>query len=274
MGCATAYRAYRDARKIFDDMNDPSQFKSSLEALLGRYNLLRESQIAAAKIIKSYPQSTGARILKELCELSEPGITSKKGFQLQLKRELGALDRRVSVLLKKKSAIKPEDKWHSSFICRWQISKILRKPEYTLGGITKQALNKIPVWKNIVADSGGATKSLVNLNTIFGDMNGIVIAKTKIKAPRTGTWDLKAGYDGGVRVFVDGKQVIDDPARKNPAVYDRTVVPVKLSKGTHWITVAQDTDGGQGWGFYLRFGIPRNMQKKTVKSVFPEEMQK
>jgi len=65
--------------------------------------------------------------------------------------------------------------------------------------------------------------------------------------------------------------VLFDGERKNPAVPDRTRLSVKLSRGRHVIGIALDTADGNGWGVYLRFGIPKERREKSKKSapVFP-----
>jgi predicted dehydrogenase len=273
IGAATTYRAYRDARQLLNDLANPHQYRETIEALLGRMPVLQESQRMARKIIDRYPESVGGRVLRDMLDLSEPGVTSKTGFEAALRRELRGFEQRVQALLRKREASEkqPADSWHSPFISRWKLARLQRKTKDGLKAVRPVKPSDASLeWRDLYAD-GAATASphLVNLHTAFGDLDGIALAATRLKVARTGTWDLKLGHDGGARVFVDGKEVLCQPARANPAVADRTVVPVRLTKGTHSLLVALDTDNGNGWGFFLRFAIPKAQQKKTSKPVFP-----
>lgn len=83
---ATAYRAFRDARTLAPECTDPRQIRRTAEALLPRLGALRESQTAAARIIEAYPDSVGARVLREMLELSEPDVTSRPEFETEVRR--------------------------------------------------------------------------------------------------------------------------------------------------------------------------------------------
>lgn len=64
---------------------------------------------------------------------------------------------------------------------------------------------------------------------------------------------LKAllGYDGPVKVWVDGKAVFCDPAGTNPARPEDAVIPFPVKEGTHEILVALGSHGA-AWGIFLR----------------------
>ncbi len=61
------------------------------------------------------------------------------------------------------------------------------------------------------------------------------------------------GYDGPVKLWIDGRLRWHDPAGKNPAVPDGHSIPVALSRGRHEVAVALGSNGGLAWGLYLRF---------------------
>jgi hypothetical protein len=65
--------------------------------------------------------------------------------------------------------------------------------------------------------------------------------------------NLRFGYDGPARVWVDDTSVFTDMSGTNPALPDAKIVPLSLKKGTHKIAVAMDLNGGKAWGFFMRF---------------------
>ncbi len=62
------------------------------------------------------------------------------------------------------------------------------------------------------------------------------------------------GYDGPVKVWIDGQLVGQDPKGLNPAFGDKLVCqPVKLARGRHEAVIALSTNLGRAWGVMLRF---------------------
>jgi hypothetical protein len=61
------------------------------------------------------------------------------------------------------------------------------------------------------------------------------------------------GYDGPVKMWVDGKEVFHDPNGTNPAYPDMKAARFRAARGSHDVVVALGTNGGQAWGIYLRF---------------------
>lgn len=60
------------------------------------------------------------------------------------------------------------------------------------------------------------------------------------------------GYDGPVRVWMNGDQVFTDTAGANPALRDSARIPVRLRPGGNEVVVVLDADGGKAWGIFLR----------------------
>ena len=65
--------------------------------------------------------------------------------------------------------------------------------------------------------------------------------------------DIMLGYDGPVKVWLDGRPVYHDPNGTNPALPDEVKIPVKLSRGNHAVRVALASNHGKAWGIFLRF---------------------
>ena len=69
-----------------------------------------------------------------------------------------------------------------------------------------------------------------------------------------GDWELNLlfGYDGPVRLWLDGKEAFYDPNGTFPAVRDFVAIPARVKTGDHDLVLALGTHGGLARGFYLR----------------------
>ncbi|MHB9026877.1 MAG: sialate O-acetylesterase [Armatimonadota bacterium] len=73
------------------------------------------------------------------------------------------------------------------------------------------------------------------------------------------------GYDGPVKMWVDGKQIFHDPKGTNPAEVDRTAVRFVAGKGAHEILIALGSNNGMAYGVSLRFerlDVPKRLIAK------------
>ena len=82
---------------------------------------------------------------------------------------------------------------------------------------------------------------------------GVIAFKCRFRCPSDMRLDALLGYDGPVRLWVDGKERFHDPNGKNPAVPDKVRVSFVARKGLHEVLVALDSNTGNAWGIYLRF---------------------
>ncbi|MCK6486754.1 MAG: family 20 glycosylhydrolase [Planctomycetes bacterium] len=60
------------------------------------------------------------------------------------------------------------------------------------------------------------------------------------------------GYDGPVRVWLNGVEVFTDRSGANPALRDMAAIPLAPRSGANELAIALDADGGKAWGIYLR----------------------
>ena len=61
------------------------------------------------------------------------------------------------------------------------------------------------------------------------------------------------GYDGPVKLWINGKEVLHDPNGTNPAVEDAKKIKFDASIGRHEIVVGFGTNSKRAWGVFLRF---------------------
>ncbi len=71
---------------------------------------------------------------------------------------------------------------------------------------------------------------------------------------------LLLGYDGPVKAWVDGKQLLHDPKGTNPAAAEKLAARFQAVAGEHEMIVALGTNHGAAWGIFMRLerlGVPR-----------------
>jgi predicted dehydrogenase len=88
---STAYRAYRDWQQVAADLNEPARLADILDNLIEKTPQLIEVQEQARKIITAYPDSPGARVLREMLALTDEEVISSPGFAGDLKQERAKL---------------------------------------------------------------------------------------------------------------------------------------------------------------------------------------
>ena len=60
------------------------------------------------------------------------------------------------------------------------------------------------------------------------------------------------GYDGPVKMWIDGRECFHDPDGVNPALIDKGRAVVDVGAGVHDVLVALGSNCGKAWGIYLR----------------------
>lgn len=263
------YRAFRDWTKVTQEMNDPGQVVALADRVMTALPRLNEVQKIARQIVDRYPESVGGRVLGEMLALSDEPITTRPDYLKKLKAERAKLTRTTAALAAaraRRQLGKPADKWVSPFLEKWRISN-LRARKGDVASAPAARLSQRLGWMPL---SDASYPHFVNAHALLGERDGIAYLATRIKVAKRSKWDLLLGYDGGVRVFVDGKSVFCDPKRINPAKPDRASIALDLKPGVREIVVALDTDKGMGWGIYARLAVPKALRKKGKPPLFPE----
>lgn len=86
----------------------------------------------------------------------------------------------------------------------------------------------------------------------IGGKAGVAYFVADLELGPTSRGVLHLGYDGPVRVWLNGREVFRGPGR-NPAKVDQTSVPVEFQHGVNRVAVALDTHGGKACGVFLRY---------------------
>ncbi len=81
------------------------------------------------------------------------------------------------------------------------------------------------------------------------------------------------GYDGPIKIFIDGKEIFHDPEGTNPAWEDKAKVKFDIMPEIHRIIIALGSNKCKAWGIYFRFeriDIPDEKLKETISVLLPE----
>ncbi len=110
----------------------------------------------------------------------------------------------------------------------------------------------------------GAAGWEIPLREVAGKPDGLVYIGNRFTVAKGGQWAILLGYEGNVKVFVDGKAVFYEPRRHDPSkplvrcyrfhrrAY-RSLIFVTLDPGLHEVTIALDARQGIGSGLTFRF---------------------
>ncbi len=135
----------------------------------------------------------------------------------------------------------------------WLVSKRVPKPKGGLAAAPCRGLDARLGWTVLEA----AADDFLSVHERLGEADGMVYFANRFHVPVPRVWGLRLGYDGGVKVFVDGETVLVDPETRNPAFPGRMQVEMPLARGDHEVVIAFDTAAGKGWGIFFAWVLPR-----------------
>ncbi|MHB9071319.1 MAG: GH116 family glycosyl-hydrolase [Sedimentisphaerales bacterium] len=99
------------------------------------------------------------------------------------------------------------------------------------------------------------TDSFINLHPELSTAksNAVIYMTARIHCHQSMALTALLGYDGPVKLWVDGVERFCDPCGTTPSSPDRGRVVFDANAGEHEIVVAIEAARGQSWGIYLRF---------------------
>ena len=135
-----------------------------------------------------------------------------------------------------------------SFLDTWTISPRMEDGDLADVDPAKAAsLCSIPVMCHPV---GHVLAGFADLRQEISRQPGIVYLRTTFFR-QAGRGTLLLGYDGPVRVWLNGNQVFFGPGT-NPAVLDQLKLYVNFREGNNDLLIAFNSNGGKAWGLFAR----------------------
>ena len=141
----------------------------------------------------------------------------------------------------------------AAFIENWKVSDLL--PGKSLQDARYPETPDLHGWHSVKCLSPNQIAAgFVSAKPIINRQAGMLYLVSDIEVGPTDRGTLFLGYDGPVRVWVNGLEVFIGMGT-NPAVPDKTVVDVRFRHGRNRIAIALDTNQGQACGIYARYDI-------------------
>lgn len=118
-------------------------------------------------------------------------------------------------------------------------------------------LNSVPPddllqWQPYATEPSSGFCNLHDILERVGEQDAVVWIGCRVRCPEAMRVAVLLGYDGPVKLFVDGQAVFHDPNGTNPARPDSATPEVALAVGEHALAVALGANQGKAWGVYLR----------------------
>ena len=118
-----------------------------------------------------------------------------------------------------------------------------------------EALDRVPSverlrWQRQAVEPDTHFCNLHDRLQAVGDEDAVVWLGCRVRCAEAMRVALRLGYDGPVKLFVDGRPVFHDP---NPAKPDTAAPEVALAAGEHELALALGANQGKAWGAFLRF---------------------
>ena len=142
------------------------------------------------------------------------------------------------------------------FITQWRTAGIAGGTLATASYADPDAAPKMG-WRELSANPPGKPRSegeggFADVRQVHGGKQALVYLCSDLQVGPTDRGSLFFGYDGPIRVWLNGTQVFEGPG-DNPATRDKTELPVAFKHGVNRLVIALDTHGGKAWGVYARF---------------------
>jgi hypothetical protein len=177
-------------------------------------------------------------------------------------------DERIKPLDGRMSGVGRLSARHSPFVKAWQLSEL--QPPAELASVGAVSLTDALGWHEFVVPWFMPENEFICVHDFFVARDGLVYLLNRFSVEQTSEWILHLGHDGGAKVFVDGREVLCEPTRVNPATRTRSQARVRMERGTHEVVIAFDTDQGNGWGIYFCWERPSDQPEERA---FPQRME-
>jgi hypothetical protein len=139
--------------------------------------------------------------------------------------------------------------FNAKFISNWRVSPLQSEsqPGHTMPP------NPAADWTAMqAAPDDGGDAGFVYAGSIIAHKSGVVYFATELEVGPCDAGVLHLGYDGPVRVWLNGEEVFRGSG-SNPAQADETSLPVRFVHGTNRLIIELDTNGGKAEGIFARY---------------------
>ena len=198
---------------------------------------------STARLHVNLPLVEGLRLHHGLGAFPYCNITDARGDALPV---LGPVD------LSKPAAVLP-------FMTSWHATSVIANPP---------PLAEIPPPDDLADQAPVKTceaDGFFNQRDLWMGKSGHAYFAAKLTLPEPMRLDFRIAYDGPFRLWVDRKIFFEDLQGSNPCTPDKALKATSLPAGEHDLRIAMDLNGGNAWGFRLRFER-KDVTQSQIKS--------
>ncbi len=203
---------------------------------------LRVGEAAAEKRLKTVFVELKRHIRKHFPGPSTDALGGDPGCWLETIAQIEALAKEYAKRSQSGERI-------GNFQIRWRLSPV-RPLAGSLAALTLPTAEEIRNWKQRTFP--WAFCDLQKELACLTPAEGFVVFSGRLRFPGRGLGELRVGYDGPVKVWLDGREVFQDLAGINPSKVDKATIPVGDITGTHEVTIALASNGGNACGLFVR----------------------
>ena len=201
---------------------------------------------------------TGALALCSFASIAESYYARKTTWADTLKSTKTSY---LNALKSGKIAPLEEGVWYSTEIFKNKSRNEVMFPENGHIDITaKDSVGK-PLWRKTRYKDG-------NINRINFGGKAITYLYRTVKSDSEVTKTVSIGSDDGIKIWLNGKVVHDNPAMRGVSPGSDTV-KLNLKKGTNTVLLKIDNEGGGGYGFYYSIKSELSEIYNQLKADFP-----
>jgi len=135
------------------------------------------------------------------------------------------------------------------------------------------SLDRVPFadfmqWRRHAAELDSHFFDLHDVLQTVDEADAVIWFGCRVHCPMPMRVAVLLGYDGPVKLFVDGAVIFHDPVGTPPAQPDTAAPEVALTAGEHELALALGADQGRAWGVFLR--LQRVDLADGVAAVLPD----
>ncbi|MCC7191749.1 MAG: CehA/McbA family metallohydrolase [Phycisphaeraceae bacterium] len=137
------------------------------------------------------------------------------------------------------------------FIPEWRVSNLLENRSMTDARPDAVTAHNLKVKTVAAAPPGDIAEGFVDAREQIAGQPGLVYFAANVSSVTDRRATLTVGYDGPIRIWINGEQVFDGPGT-NPAHPDKLALHIPLKRGSNDLVIVLDSNGGRAWGIFGR----------------------
>jgi hypothetical protein len=150
------------------------------------------------------------------------------------------------------------------FIKKWNVTTVT--PDLPgLGHVVLSQVKALPTIEKSYQAERLAHEGFINEHNDWIAKSGHAFFNAQLHLNEPMKLDVLMGYDGPFRLWIDEQPFFQNLNGTNPCFADESHKVANLKVGPHLVRVGMDVNGGQAWGFFLRFAR-KDLTRQQIES--------